>query len=66
MSNKPTHTAYVVTDPKEGSERKAQWHPVGAVWPHRNGNGFDLVVPVGISVAGRIVCVERKDEPSDS
>ena len=22
MSNKPTHLAYVVTDPKEGSERK--------------------------------------------
>ena len=23
MSNKPTHTAYVVVDPKEGSEKKA-------------------------------------------
>jgi hypothetical protein len=62
MSNKPTHTAYVVTDPKTGSERKEQWHLVRAVWPHRNGNGFDLVIPAGISVAGRIVCVERKDE----
>src|ERR1700690_801777 len=62
MSNKPTHTAYVVTEPKEGSERKGQWPPVGAVGPHRNGIGFDLVIPAGISVAGRIVCVERKDE----
>ena len=66
MSNKPTHTAYVVTDPKEGSERKAQWHPVGAVWPHRNGLGFDLVIPAAISVSGRIGCVERTDEqPAD-
>jgi hypothetical protein len=66
MSNKPTHTAYVVTDPKEGSERKAQRHPVGAVWPHKNGIGFDLAIPAGISVSGRIVCVERKDEqPGD-
>jgi hypothetical protein len=65
MSTRPTHTAYVVTDRKEGSERKAQWHPVGAIWPHKNGNGFDLVIPAGISVAGRIVCVERKDEPQD-
>ncbi len=64
MSNKPTHTAYVVTEPKERSERKPQWHAVGAVWPHRNGLGFDLVIPAGISVSGRIVCVERKDEQS--
>ena len=33
MSNKPTHTAYVVIDPREGSDRKAQWIEVGAVWP---------------------------------
>ena len=37
MSSKPTHTAYVVIDPKEGSDRKAQWIEVGAVWPHKNG-----------------------------
>ena len=33
MSSKPTHTAYVVIDPKEGSEKKAQWIEVGAVCP---------------------------------
>ena len=66
MSNKPTHTAHVVTEPKEGSERKALWHPVGAIWPNRNGIGFDLVIPAGISVSGRIVCVERKDEQPDT
>ena len=65
MSNKPTHTAYIVTDPKEGSERKAVWHEVGAVWPHKNGKGFDLVIPTGLSVTGRIVCTERKDPPAD-
>ena len=40
MSNKPTHTAYVIIDPKEGSDHKAQWIEVGAVWPHKNGQGF--------------------------
>jgi len=60
MSNRPTHTAYVVIEPKEGSDWKATWHEVGAVWPHKNGNGFDLVIPAGISVSGRIVCTERK------
>ncbi len=62
MTVKPTHTAYVVVDAKEGSERKAQWHPIGAVWPHKNGRGFDLVIPAGISVSGRIVCTERKEQ----
>jgi hypothetical protein len=37
---------------------------VGAIWPHKNGNGFDLVIPAWLSVAGRIVCVERKDQQS--
>lgn len=62
MSNKPTHTAYLVIEPKEGSDRKAQWHEVGAIWPHKSGKGFDLVVPTGLSVTGRIVCTERKEQ----
>jgi hypothetical protein len=65
MSNKPTHIAYVVTDPKEGSDRKAIWHRVGSIWPHKNGKGFDLVIPEGISVAGRIVCTEPKERSDE-
>jgi hypothetical protein len=64
MSNKPTHLAYVVTNPDEGSNQKPFWHEVGAIWPHRNGTGFDLMIPAGISVTGRIVCVERKEKPA--
>jgi hypothetical protein len=60
--SKPTHIAYVVNDAKEGSDKKAMWRAIGAVWPHKNGNGFDVVVYDQISVAGRIVCRERKDE----
>lgn len=29
MSNKPTHIAYVVIDPKEGSDEMAIWYEVG-------------------------------------
>lgn len=65
MSTKPTHSAYVVSDPKEGSDRKAIWHEVGAVWPHRNGEGFDLIIPAGLSVSGRVVITRRK-EPQPS
>ena len=64
MSSKPTHTAYIVIDPKEGSGRNAYWHEVGAVWAHKNGKGFDLVIPAGISVTGRIVCTEWKEKPA--
>jgi len=35
--NKPTHTAYVVINPEQGSDRKAQWHEIGAIWPHNTG-----------------------------
>ena len=62
MSSKPSHIAYVVEQPKEGSDRKANWREVGAIWPHKNGNGFDLVLADQLSVSGRIVCTERKDK----
>ena len=62
MSNKPTHPAYDVIEPKEGSDRKAHWHKVGAIWPHKSGAGFDLVIPAGLSVSGRIVCTEPKED----
>jgi hypothetical protein len=59
MSN-PTHKAYVVQEPKEGSGRKGRWLEIGAVWPHRNGGGFDLLIADGLSVSGRVVCVPPK------
>jgi len=61
MNSKPTHTAYVVIDAKEGSDKKAQWIEVGAVWSHSDGSGFDLVIPQGITLSGRIVCRKRKE-----
>lgn len=60
--SKPTHIAYVVIDPKEGSDKKSVWRRVGSVWPHKNGNGFDVMIDDQISVAGRIVCTEPKEK----
>ena len=60
--SKPTHIAYVVKDPKEGTDKKAIWRRVGSVWPHKNGKGFDVVIDDQISVAGRVVCTEPKEE----
>jgi len=61
MSKSPSHRAYVVSTPKTEGE-KSFWHPVGTVWPHSKGKGFDLVIPEGISVSGRIVCTEPKEK----
>ncbi|MGA8499747.1 MAG: hypothetical protein WB764_29990 [Xanthobacteraceae bacterium] len=60
--SKPTHIAYVVNEAREGTDAKDFWRPIGAVWPHKKGGGFDLVIYEQISVAGRIVCTERKDK----
>ena len=62
MAERPTHTAYVVADAPEGSGRKAKWREVGAIWPHKNGTGFDLVVFDQLAVSGRIVCMERRED----
>lgn len=59
MSMKPTHRAYLVQEPKTGG--KSRWIEVGTVWPHKQGSGFDLVIPEGLAVTGRIVCVEPKE-----
>ena len=62
MSSKPTYRAYAVSTPKKPGE-KGFWREIGAVWPHKNGKGFDVVIHEGISVHGRIVCTEpKKDE----
>lgn len=58
--SKPTHKAYVVQEPREGSDRKGRWLEVGAVWPHRNGSGFDVVIADGLAVSGRMVCMPPK------
>ena len=41
---KATHTAFVVKNPREGSNEKAQWREVGAIWPQKNDGGFNLVL----------------------
>ena len=37
--NRPSHTVYHVTP--QGEDRKA-WTVVGAAWPHKDGNGFNI------------------------
>ena len=62
MNNQlPSHLAYVVTESNAGGKRRSHWHRVGAVWSHKDGVGFDVVLAEGIAVNGRIVCTVPRD-----
>ncbi|MDA8259277.1 MAG: hypothetical protein M0Z99_27175 [Betaproteobacteria bacterium] len=62
--SKPSHHAYLVETLPDGSDRKPRWIEVCVVWQHMQGQGFDLVIPTGMSITGRIVCVPPKDDGS--
>jgi hypothetical protein len=54
-SRRPTHTAFVI----EGEGDKASWTEIGALWPHEDGNGFNLVLRA-LPMNGRVVIRQRK------
>lgn len=60
-NDKPAFKAFVVED-KDGEDDKGFWNRVGSAWPHKDGKGFNLVIPAGISVSGRIVLREFTDD----
>ncbi|MEO1187607.1 MAG: hypothetical protein AAFW60_00935 [Pseudomonadota bacterium] len=51
---------------KSSGEVKTFWHRVGTAFPHNNGNGFNLVIPEGMSVSGRVLMLERTAKEPDS
>jgi len=64
--SKPTHIAYVVNKPKDQPDHKGFWRPVGSVFQHGKGGGFDLLIHDQLAVSGRIVCtVPKDDKPAD-
>ena len=60
MSNTPTLTAFIVTDAPEGSDKKAQWFEIAKVWEHKDKGGFDVVLPPGVTVSGRVIVRRNK------
>ena len=60
-SNKPTHTGYIVT--KKGN--KEHWREVCAVWLHEDGEGFNVQIPEGIALLGKIVFRRRKPKDAE-
>ncbi|WP_210203081.1 hypothetical protein [Pseudaminobacter soli (ex Li et al. 2025)] len=50
---------FVVDEPNEDRNFRTK---VGASWPHEDGKGFNLVLPPGIAVSGRVVIREKKPD----
>jgi len=47
-SSRPTHRVSAVI--KKAGAEKGQWHEIGALWPHKDGKGFNLklnLLPTG-------------------
>lgn len=51
---------------KASGEVKTYWHRAGTAFPHKKGNGFDLVIPEGMSISGRVVMLERGQKEPES
>ena len=60
IGRKPTHRLYRVL----GDGRDANWTPIGAAWPNKDGLGFNVVCDA-IPLTGRLVLrfiAERPEE----
>ena len=49
-SKRPSHIAYQV---REGEENKSYFNRIGSVWPHKDGQGFNIQLD-SVPVDGRI------------
>jgi hypothetical protein len=57
---KPVYNAYTVENYKKGAEDRAKWAQVGVVFPHKDGEGFDIVL-TALPLNGRLSL--RKPKP---
>ncbi len=50
-TNRPTHSVYVI----QGEEKSEHWTKIGAAWPHKDGQGFNLSLDAYPAGNGRVV-----------
>ena len=56
-NNRPSHTVSIV----EGEGDNTTWTEIGAMWPHKDGKGFNLSLKA-VPVTGRLVIRTRKEQ----
>jgi hypothetical protein len=55
----PSHIAYQVCERKG---RKTKWLPLGAIWPHADGDGYNLeldALPLGSRIVIRVASEKK-------
>ena len=55
--------AFITEEYEQNGKTKARFFNVGVAFPAKKGNGFDLIVPAGLAITGRVSIRERKGQP---
>jgi len=58
---KPTHRIYRVT----GDGKAANWTPIGAAWPNRDGDGFSIACDA-VPLTGRVIMRKITERPASA
>lgn len=62
--NQPSHIIWQIIDSGKPNA-KSVFRRVGAAWPNRKGNGFNMVIE-SIPLTGRIALLERNEADEES
>lgn len=65
MAKPWTVSVVIEREAKDGEEKpKPFWMKVGSAFPHNSGPGFNIEIPAGVSVGGRLVLMPPREEES--
>lgn len=62
--SKPSHIAYTARSYKDGDGKdKKRWHEIGAAWPTKSGNGFNVTL-YALPVDGQLALFIPSEKPA--
>lgn len=61
-TNRPTHSVYVI----QGEDKSERWTKIGAAWPHKDGQGFSLVLDAFPAGNGRVAIRLNTEKDSEN
>lgn len=59
---KPTYNVYVTHEIESNGEKNSYWTKVGAAFSHNEKPGLNIILTPGISVSGKLVLLEPKED----
>ncbi|WP_296200931.1 hypothetical protein [uncultured Hyphomicrobium sp.] len=61
-TNRPTHNVYVI----QGDDKSEHWTKIGAAWPHKDGQGFGLVLDALPAGNGRMALRLKTEKDTEN